>query len=207
MNAKEIVELIISNTASQYSGEWKPDKVYTKDELIQMVTESLSKTIHAKSVSDGEIGASKAIRLIHEWLASDDCWIEDKDGNKIEGAVISGDGLYDHLAKGLGLSQTTESNSSNNSSSWISVEDRLPKDDQECDLWHKSKGRCINYHFLDYQTTKGRLAYFRSNDGGIIQHNLNQITHWHPLPPPPVKKEKEEKGGNDLFIKGSSVAT
>ncbi len=105
------------------------------------------------------------------------------------------------------LSQSTESNSSNNSSSWILVEERLPKDDQECDLWHKSKGRCINYHFLDYQTTKGRLAYFRSNDGGIIQHNLKDITHWHPLPPPPDKKGKEGKGGNDLFIKGSSVAT
>ena len=30
----------------------------------------------------------------------------------------------------------------------------------------------------------------------------------HPLPPPPKEeKKKEEKGGNDLFIKGSSVAT
>ena len=36
-SAEEIVNLIISNTASQYSEEWKPDIVYTKEELIEIV--------------------------------------------------------------------------------------------------------------------------------------------------------------------------
>ena len=36
-SADEIVSLIISNTASQYSEKWKPDKVYTKEELIEIV--------------------------------------------------------------------------------------------------------------------------------------------------------------------------
>ena len=38
----EIVNLIISNTASQYSEEWKPDIVYTKEQLIELV-ESFAK--------------------------------------------------------------------------------------------------------------------------------------------------------------------
>ncbi len=33
---KEIVSLIISNTASQYPEDWKPYKVYTKEELIEI---------------------------------------------------------------------------------------------------------------------------------------------------------------------------
>lgn len=36
-SAEDIVSLIISNTASQYSEEWKPDIVYTKEELIKIV--------------------------------------------------------------------------------------------------------------------------------------------------------------------------
>ena len=36
-SAEEIVGLIISNTASQYSEEWKPDIVYTKEDLIKIV--------------------------------------------------------------------------------------------------------------------------------------------------------------------------
>lgn len=52
-----------------------------------------------------ETDVGKTIRLIHEWLASDDCWIEDKDGNKIEGAIITGNGesLYNSVSEGLGL--------------------------------------------------------------------------------------------------------
>ena len=40
--AEEMVNLIISNTASQYSEEWKPDIVYTKEQLIEFV-ESFAK--------------------------------------------------------------------------------------------------------------------------------------------------------------------
>ena len=36
-SAEDIVSLIISNTASQYSEEWKPDIVHTKEELIKIV--------------------------------------------------------------------------------------------------------------------------------------------------------------------------
>ena len=41
-SAEDIVNLIISNTASQYSEEWKPDTVYMKKELIK-ITESFAK--------------------------------------------------------------------------------------------------------------------------------------------------------------------
>lgn len=36
-SAEDIVSLIISNTASQYSEEWKPDTIYTKEDLIKIV--------------------------------------------------------------------------------------------------------------------------------------------------------------------------
>ena len=50
MNVEELVSLIISNTASQYSEEWKPDKVYTKDELIE-----LAESMFVQPISEEEI--------------------------------------------------------------------------------------------------------------------------------------------------------
>ncbi len=57
-SAEAIVSLIISNTASQYSEEWKPDKVYTKEELIKIV-ESFAK----QEVKKAEIKAQDKVLL------------------------------------------------------------------------------------------------------------------------------------------------
>lgn len=72
MEAKELVSLIISNTASQFSGEWKPDKVYSKDELIEIV-DSYSKscalpvdTSTPREVKDAEEIAERIIMGISE---------------------------------------------------------------------------------------------------------------------------------------------
>lgn len=51
MTAEEIVNLIISNTASQYSEEWKPDVVYTKEELIKIV-ESYAQSLLKKKLKE-----------------------------------------------------------------------------------------------------------------------------------------------------------
>ena len=45
LSAEEIISLIISNTASQFSGEWKPDIVYTKEELIEIVESFATKRV------------------------------------------------------------------------------------------------------------------------------------------------------------------
>ena len=45
LSAEEIISLIISNTASQFSAEWKPDIVYTKEELIEIVESFATKRV------------------------------------------------------------------------------------------------------------------------------------------------------------------
>lgn len=77
MNAKEIVELIISNTASQYSTEWKPDKVYSKNELIKLVEQSCSQP-------SSDIGATHPFDIIDqidEILIGYEDWMHGNDGD------------------------------------------------------------------------------------------------------------------------------
>ena len=83
----------------------------TPQDWIKAVDEANEAIDRLGSASSGEeTDVSKAIGLIHEWLRSDDCWIEDQDGNKIEGAIITGNGnsLYDYVSNGLGLPPNKE---------------------------------------------------------------------------------------------------
>ncbi len=41
MSPEELVTLIIENTASQYSTEFKPKRIYSKDELIAILKSHL----------------------------------------------------------------------------------------------------------------------------------------------------------------------
>lgn len=58
-SAEEIVSLIISNTASQYSEEWKPDIVYTKEELIKIVESYKDLCVKKACKEQREICANK----------------------------------------------------------------------------------------------------------------------------------------------------
>lgn len=61
--AEEIVNLIISNTASQYSEEWKPDIVYTKEQLIEFVQSFAKQEVERACEKQRKIGTDNLTSL------------------------------------------------------------------------------------------------------------------------------------------------
>jgi len=57
------------------------------------------KALSIAYVSSGTLNAKEATLEILEWLKSDDCWITDKDGNKLPDAIIYGKNLNKRLNK------------------------------------------------------------------------------------------------------------
>ena len=70
-SAEEIVGLIISNTASQYSEEWKPDTIYTKEDLIKIVqsyaNQEVKKACEKQSGLCSTIYYNESINLNGTW--------------------------------------------------------------------------------------------------------------------------------------------
>lgn len=66
---------------------------------------------------------------------------------------------------------------------WISVEDRLPKKDQEILIYRGHHSGLINvYTYMGNNEWEDDYGYWgRTDDEGI--------THWMPLPAPPTEKE------------------
>ena len=50
-------------------------------------------------VSGSTLTAKEAALEILEWIKSDDCWVTDKDGNKLPDAIIDGKDLNKRLDK------------------------------------------------------------------------------------------------------------
>ena len=83
--------------------------------------------------------------------------------------------FIDGFKEGLSSKQGEKSNSSNNSSSWISVEDRLPEG-----------GKWYVVH-TNRDCTRTGYCYHKANEWYV---NDEKVTHWQPLPDAP-EKEKE----------------
>lgn len=62
---------------------------------------------------------------------------------------------------------------------WISVKDRLPEHDETILIWHTTFGIMIDTFDLDSYTENG------GNGSGLQGVNINDVTHWMPLPEPP----------------------
>ena len=59
--------------------------------LQDAINEIQKQSLILFDVSDS-ISNEKVINAIFEWLKSDDCWIEDENGNKLDNAKICGKG-------------------------------------------------------------------------------------------------------------------
>ncbi|KKK78220.1 hypothetical protein LCGC14_2845770 [marine sediment metagenome] len=63
---------------------------------------------------------------------------------------------------------------------WISVKDRLPKNDDEVLVYHKSK------NIDDIGTAYFKIDMWHWDDYTILEN----VSHWQPLPPPPTTTKK-----------------
>ena len=65
-------------------------------------------------------------------------------------------------------------------SEWISVDDRLPVNKQEVDVY-------CGYRLTDCEFTNGSFHDLILDGDGDFDHleQLNGVTHWTPLPSPP----------------------
>ena len=54
--------------------------------------------LHQPTVGSS-ISSKDLIQAFLDWLESDDCWVTDADGNKIEGAVIDGKDIHKYAEK------------------------------------------------------------------------------------------------------------
>lgn len=76
LTAEEIISLIISNTASQFSGEWKPDIVYTKEELIEIVESFATKRVKEACKERTMTCASCHVKDVEKRYVCDECGTE-----------------------------------------------------------------------------------------------------------------------------------
>ena len=65
---------------------------------------------------------------------------------------------------------------------WISVENGLPDPKEYVDVWS------LGERFTDVQYTKSKG--FRQYDSTFGMTEIDEVSHWMPLPPPPSNKEK-----------------
>jgi|HubBroStandDraft_2_1064218.scaffolds.fasta_scaffold230889_3 hypothetical protein len=68
---------------------------------------------------------------------------------------------------------------------WISVTDRLPKDDEHVLVYDDGEGRCVGYH-----TPKGWWSY-PCHDA--YDTSLLDVMYWMPLPKPPGLSLEDSK--------------
>ena len=81
MNSERIKEIQQKDTAY-------PDSVSVHQALLQVWNECEQEYIE-KARIERNISLKNALKAVDEWLNSDDTWVTDKDGNKIEGGLIA----------------------------------------------------------------------------------------------------------------------
>lgn len=65
-----------------------PESVSVKQALLQVWNEC-EQEFNEKSRIERNISLKNALKAVDEWLNSDDTWVTDKYGNKIEGGLIA----------------------------------------------------------------------------------------------------------------------
>jgi len=69
-------------------------------------------------------------------------------------------------------------------SEWISIKDRLPQVEQDCDIFVEGWGRLTDCMYADYEEDNPRHPHFyREESDDIIE--MARVTHWIPLPDDP----------------------
>ena len=123
-----------------------------------------------------QIAESMAKECVDKIVSSE--WVDIKNRHMVELAIRNTMSEYHSSLSRLSSKQGEKSNSSNNSSSWISVEDRLPKKRQDV-LWS-----CVG----DEKIYRERYLVDM-----LAPYYVTEYTHWQPLPPPPKEEEKKEE--------------
>lgn len=72
---------------------------------------------------------------------------------------------------------------------WTSVEDRLPEDYENVNVFSENGTEEVEYGF--FTQSGGWLVYDPGIDLGI---DHREVSHWMPLPEPPTVKEDSDKG-------------
>ena len=111
-------------------------------------------------------------------------------GNE-EGILIS-HGQAKLILESLASKDTTES-------SWISVEDRLPKEVEVVLCVTDNSKLFMGY--TKYELKASSIIWFVDvNSNEVGNNKLEETTHWQPLPPPPKEEEKKKEEGNQYGI-------
>lgn len=89
-----------------YKDNCEEDSLHTPISVLRYITELEKRTETKPLIIDGVSGstltAKEAALDILEWIKSDDCWVTDKDGNKLPDAIIDGKDLNKRLDKYYG---------------------------------------------------------------------------------------------------------
>lgn len=83
-----------------------------KDNINTLHQQAMKEAIE-QAVKEEQSRHKETIKRIHEWIKSDNCWIEDEKGEKLPNAVLCGDELYNIVTKGGNLLWRIKSNETN----------------------------------------------------------------------------------------------
>ena len=72
---------------------------------------------------------------------------------------------------------------------WISIDERLPENESNCDIYSVDGYRYTDVLWADYLDC--RKHFFHEASDKLIY--IEEVTHWRPLPNPPVQQALKEK--------------
>lgn len=75
-----------------------PDSVSVQQALLQVWNECEQEQLRIANVS-GSISVEDTVNAFLDWMQSDDCWINDKDGKRILDAEIDGKNFMKYAEK------------------------------------------------------------------------------------------------------------
>ena len=71
---------------------------------------------------------------------------------------------------------------------WISIDERLPENESNCDIYSIGGYRYTDVLYADYLDS--RKHFFHEASDRLIY--MEEVTHWRPLPNPPMQQALKE---------------